>query len=114
MNSSPNTARRLPPTPPALSSIDWKPRPTTTTRTSAPPLGVASDAVVAAGCQLTSVPTLGGGRIKLKISHLQESARIIDFRDSPCDASCEKRPQDASQNFNRPSQPVEKERLTTA
>jgi len=33
-----------------LSSIAWKPRPTTTIQTGASPLGVAPDAVVAAGC----------------------------------------------------------------
>ena len=42
--------RCLPPAPSTLFSIAWKPRPTTTTRTSASPFAAASNAMVAADC----------------------------------------------------------------
>ena len=48
-----------------LSSTAWKPRPTTTTQTSASPLGVAPDAMVAAGCprKLMLFPAPGPHRV---------------------------------------------------
>jgi hypothetical protein len=73
-----------------LSSIAWKPKPTTTTRTSASPFGVASDAVVAAGCQPGPMPTLGGNGIALKLRRLHKGARIIELPDRPGEASCKK------------------------
>jgi hypothetical protein len=107
--------RPAPPPPPAtLSSIAWKPRPTTTTRTSASPSGVASDAVVAAACQPSPVLTLATSRIQLELSRLRRDTRIVETPYHPCDASCQKSPQDASQNLEPPPHPIEKEELATS
>jgi hypothetical protein len=114
MNSSPNTARCPPPAPPMLSSIAWKPRPTTATQTTASPFGIASDAVVAAGCQLGPLPTLADTRIELKFKALTQIHPKHRAPCHPCDASCKKDPPDASQNLGPPPQPIEKQGLTTS
>ena len=100
--------RCLPPAPFTLSSIAWKPRPTTTTPTSSSPFVLASDAVVAVGCPpklllfpapgpwppapVVPTPTLAGSRIQLKFRRLRKGTRAIDLPDHPCDASCKKAP----------------------
>ena len=109
-----------------LSSFAWKPRPNTT-QPSASPLGVAPDAVVAAGCPRTlmllpapcpwlpapvvPIPVLTGNRIALKVRHLPKGTRIARLPNHPCDASCKKVPPDASQTLDPRTQPVEKEAL---
>ena len=77
-----------------LSSIPWKPMPTTTTQTSASPFGAPPDAGAALSCppKLTPFPAPGP---------------------HPCDASCKKSPPDASQNLDPHTQLIEKEWLKT-
>jgi hypothetical protein len=112
-----------------LSSIAWKPRPATT-QTNASPLGVASDAMVPAGCPrklmlfpapgsrslapVVPIPALAGSPIALKIRHLPKGTRIVRLPNHPCDASCKKVPPDASQNLDPRTQPIEKEALKTS
>jgi hypothetical protein len=60
------------------------------------------------------MPTLASSGIELKFSHLRKATRIIELRNHPCDASCRKGPPDASQNFEPPPQPIEKEELKTS
>jgi hypothetical protein len=81
-----------------LSLIAWKPGPTTT-QTTTSPFGPASDAVVVAARppKLMLLPAPGPRRA---LAH-------------PCDASCKKTPQDASQNSAPQIQPTEKEELKT-
>jgi hypothetical protein len=113
-----------------LSSIAWNPRPTTTTQTSASPLGVASNAVAAAGCPrnlmlfpapgpwppapIVPIPAHARSRIALKVRHLPRGTRIFRLPNYPCDASCKKVPPDASQNLDPRTQPIEKEELKTS
>lgn len=113
-----------------LSSIAWNPRPTTTTQTSASPLGVASNAVVAAGCPrnlmlfpapgpwppapVAPIPALAGSRIALKVRHLPKGTPIVRLPNHPGDASCKKVPPHASPNLASRTQPVEKEALKTS
>ena len=115
--------RCLPPAPSTLSSTTWTPSPTTTTHTSVSPSGAALDLLVAAGCPpklmllpapgpwprtpVLPMPTLHS-RIQLNSRHL----RIIDLPGHPGDASCQKSPQDALQNFDPSPQPAETEELT--
>jgi len=112
------------------SSIAWKPRPTTTTQTSAPPLGATPDAVVAVGCPrnlmslpcpgpwppapVVPIPALAASGIALKDRHLQRGSRIVRLPNDPCDASCKKMPPDASQNLDQATQHIEKEALKTS
>jgi hypothetical protein len=56
--------------------------------------------------------TLADYGIELKFRRLGGGARIIELRDDPCDATCEKAPPDASQNLASPPQPTETEGLT--
>jgi hypothetical protein len=100
MNSLPNTARRLPPALPTLSSITRKPRPTTTTQATASPSRVASDAVVAARVPARADAVSG--------------PRPLAPGPHPCDASCRKSPPDASHNLEPPPQPIEKQELTAS
>ena len=113
-----------------LSSIAWKPRPTTTIQTGASPLGVAPDAVVAAGCPhkpmllpapgpwppapVVPIPALAGSRIALNVRQLPKGTRIVRLPNHPCDASCKKVPPHASPNLASRTQPVEKEALKTS
>ncbi len=60
------------------------------------------------------MPVLAASRIALQFSHLHERARVFELRTRPCDASCEKHPQDASQNPGPPPQPIEKAQLKTS
>ena len=70
----------LPPAPSTPSSITaWKSRPTPTTQAGASPLGVVSDAVVAAACPRSPMPALHSG-IQLKFRHLHKGSRIIGLR----------------------------------
>jgi putative DNA primase/helicase len=55
---------------------------------------------------------LADNGIELKFRRLGGGARIIELRDDPCDASCEKFPPDASQISDPPTQPTETEPLT--
>ena len=120
------------------SSIVWKLRPTIPTQASAPPFGVASDAVVAAvcpprlmlfpapdprplapvvvavGCQPRPTPTVAGSAIALKLKALTHSRPNHRDPYRPCDASCEKYPPDASQNFRPQPQPIETQDLKTS
>jgi len=96
-----------------LPSIAWKPTPTTTTQTTASLLGVAPDAVLAAGCPARSIPALAGSRIGLKLRNLQKCTRILRLPKHPFDASCKKVPPDASRNLGPRGQTIEKEELKT-
>jgi hypothetical protein len=60
------------------------------------------------------MPALAGTRIALQFSHLHERARVFELRTRPCDASCEKYPQDASQNLAPAPQTIETEQLKTS
>ena len=113
-----------------LSSIAWKPRPTTTTQANSPPPGIASDAMVPAGCPrklmlfpapgpwppapVVPIPALAGSRIALKVRHLPKGTRIVRLPNHPGDASCKKVPPDASPNLASRTQPIEKEALKTS
>ena len=104
----------LHPPPSTLSSIVWKPSPTTTTQTSASPSGAASDAALLTGCPPRPMPTLPGTRIQLKLRSLRKRTRTIGLPDHPCDASCEKSPPDASQNLDPHAQLTETKELKTS
>jgi hypothetical protein len=58
--------------------------------------------------------TLADSRIELKFRRLGGGARIIELRDDPCDASCQKALPDASQILDPPPQPTENEELVTS
>jgi hypothetical protein len=60
------------------------------------------------------VLTLADAGIELKFKRLPGGSRTIELSDDPCDASCPKPPQDASQNFASPPQPTESEPLTAS
>jgi hypothetical protein len=60
------------------------------------------------------MPALAGTRIALQFSHLHERARVFELRTRPCDASCEKYPQDASQNLAPAPQTIETAQLKTS
>ena len=60
------------------------------------------------------IPPRAATRIALQFSHLHERARVFELRTRPCDASCEKYPQDASQNLAPAPQTIETEQLKTS
>jgi hypothetical protein len=82
----------LPPAPYSLSSI--------TRQTSASPFGVAPDASVAPSRPPSGAPSRQPYRIEIQA--LAQTHPIHRAPYHPCDASCQKRPPDASQNFEPP------------
>jgi hypothetical protein len=60
------------------------------------------------------MPPRAVSRIALQLSHLQERARVFELRARPCDASCEKHPQDATQNLAPAPQTIETAQLKTS
>jgi hypothetical protein len=61
-----------------------------------------------------AIPKHAGSRIQLKFQHLQEGTRIAGPPHRPCDASCQKCPQDATQNPGPRTQPIENKELKTS